>query len=973
MASRLCLPLSLPPSLLLSLLLPALLLLRLPGVVKGDCWLIEGDKGYVWLAICSQNQPPYETIPQHINNTVHDLRLNENKLKAVLFTSMYRFTNLTDLNLTKNEISYIEDGAFAGQANLQVLQLGYNKLTNLTEGMLRGLGRIQCLFLQHNLIEVIATNAFWECPSLSSLDLSSNKLARLDPSTFTVLNRLMVCELAGNPFHCGCELYSFLTWLEVFNNVTHTYDRLQCETPREMTGYPLLSPVPGHGRNARSILSSICRDGMIIPGIPSLPPDLDGSGLDNPDQGLYHQPTPSSTADPTYSHQISIKLQTVSPYTASLLVQIPRPYSKMYILSQYNHTFVADIMPLKKKREIITLDKLKPHTNYTICVASAGKTQRYNHTCLDFPTRALGSEDQRANPSTTTHYIMTILGCLFGMVIVLGVVYYCLRRRRIQEEKEKAISVKKTILEMRYGPEAAAAVANDPGAMQRLQEQAHLQHHHLGGAGGKLPPSASSSTGMLHSSANTSSSRLSTLPQVEKMATAFSEAMGSKGNYMDVRTGGVVGEGREGGVTAGGAGGGGGGEVVVDMRGGAENGTEAGEDSDDDGRGSASEISTIAKEVDKVNQIINNCIDALKLDTSANVVTTADNANPASFSQPPACITSLPRNLLPLSSGHPGDQIMASSPKVHPKPHSQPHTQPHPQLHPQPHPPSMAPVPLVMPLSERPGISGGGFLSPPYRDPPPANAVRPLQRQLSADTAVAVVVKNRCGTSSSSGGSVKSARVYSVDVPEQRSPDPCKYAPEKGSPVGCGGGGGSGGGSGGGGCSGNGMGNINGGGVSVNGGGMGCGNGGGGGGGVPGTGQQQHHLEVQPDYHSSEHRHSFPALYYEGANDSPSPAQKASFLKPLGRTKRDATAAYSQLSPSRHHNYNSGYSSSPEYSSESTLRIWERFRPYKKSPREEASYIAAGHALRKKVQFAKDEDLHDILDYWKGVSAQQKL
>ena len=109
----------LPPLPLLLLLPSALLLLHLPAV-RPDCWLIEGDKGYVWLAICSQNQPPYETIPQHINNTVHDLRLNENKLKAVLFTSMYRFTNLTDLNLTKNEISYVEDGAFAGQANLQV-------------------------------------------------------------------------------------------------------------------------------------------------------------------------------------------------------------------------------------------------------------------------------------------------------------------------------------------------------------------------------------------------------------------------------------------------------------------------------------------------------------------------------------------------------------------------------------------------------------------------------------------------------------------------------------------------------------------------------------------------------------------------------------------------------------------------------------------------------------------------------------
>uniref|UniRef100_A0A3Q3AHN3 Extracellular leucine-rich repeat and fibronectin type III domain containing 2a n=1 Tax=Kryptolebias marmoratus TaxID=37003 RepID=A0A3Q3AHN3_KRYMA len=792
-------------SILLNMQITAALLCVSLNPSPWECWLIEGDKGYVWLAICSQNQPPYETIPQHINSTVHDLRLNENKLKAVLFTSMYRFTNLTDLNLTKNEISYIEDGAFAGQANLQVLQLGYNKLTNLTEGMLRGLGRMQCLFLQHNLIEVIATNAFWECPSLSSLDLSSNKLASLDPSTFTVLNRLMVCELVGNPFHCGCELYSFLTWLEEFNNITHTYDRLQCETPLKMMGYPLLSPLPGHGRNARHILLTSCRDGVIIPGMTPQMPDSDGSGMgSDPDIGLYPQPTISSTADPNYTSQISMKLETVSLYTAFLIVQIPNPYSKMYVLSQYNQTVPTDIQPINNKKEEIKLEKLKPHTNYTFCVVSVSKSQRYNHTCLFFTTRAMGPEDHRANPSTTTHYIMTILGCLFGMVIVLGFVYYCLRRRRIQEEKEKTISVKKTILEMRWESVfnvcecICCGVHNKPSDIRTVLE------------------------------------------------VYFFPKVMFKSNYMDVRTTGVAVEGRDG--------------VVV------------GEDSDDDGHGSASEISTIAKEVDKVNQIINNCIDALKMDASSNL-----------------------------------------------------HQQPHPQLHQQPHPPSMAPVPLVMPLSERPGISGGGFLTPPYRDPPPANAVRPLQRQLSADT---TVVKNRCGTPAA--GSVKNPRVYSVDIPEQRN-DPPKYPTEKSSPAGCGGGGGSG-----------------------------------------GTGGQ-HHLEVQPDYHSSEHRHSFPALYYEGGNDLPSPAQKASFLKPLGRTKRDATVTYSQLSPSRHHSYNSGYSSSPEYSSESTLRIWERFRPYKKNPCEEASYIAAGHALRKKVQFAKDEDLHDILDYWKGISAQQKL
>lgn len=885
------------------LFLPIFLLLCPPALVRGDCWLIEGDKGYVWLAICSQNQPPYETIPQHINNTVHDLRLNENKIKAIFFTSLSRFSNLTDLNLTKNEISYIEDGAFASQANLLILHLGYNKLTNLTEGMLRGLGRMQCLFLQHNLIEVIATNAFWECPSLSNLDLTSNKLARLDPSTFTVLSRLMGCELAGNPFHCGCELYSFLSWLEVFNNVTHTYDRLQCETPREMFGYPLLSPVGGHGRSARHILSSVCRDGVLIPGMTSLPPDPDSSGME-PNMfehiGPYHQPTTSSSSDKPFSP--SIKLQHVSLSAASLLIQIPNPYSKMYILVQYNQSFVSDVMNLKNKKEMITLNKLKPNTNYTFCVASIRNSQRYNHTCLYFSTRAPNPDDLMPPPSTTTHYIMTIVGCLFGMLIVLGFVYYCLRRRRRQEEKEKSICVKKTILEMRYGPEVAAAVANDPTAVQKLHEQSHHQHHH-----GKLPMSSSSSSAMLgHGSANTSSSRLSSIPQVEKMATAFSEAMGSKGNYMDIRTS-VGGDerGRDGAVMHG--------LREEDLRG--DDGSDLGDDSDDDGRGSASEISTIAMEVDKVNQIINNCIDALKLDsvTASSVSTTVSGPT----SPPPTSTSSLTKGLIPISSSISDTCQVLPSPKIPPPP----------------------PLPFPASLSERPGITGGGFVSPPYRPPPPASAVRPIQRQMSADAAVIVSsAKRHCRPSSGK------ARVYSLDVPEPHSPDPCHY-PDKGSPLGCGeplerlplvGSGG------GGGCS------ID-------------------GGTVDGMALQQH-LEVHPDYHCAEHRHSVPALYYEGSHDSP--AQRVSFLKPLSRTKRDA-ASYSQLSP-RHHNY-SGYSSSPEYSTESTLRIWERFRPHRKGPREESCYVTAGNALRKKVQFAKGEDLHDILDYWKGVSAQQKL
>ncbi|XP_032869257.1 protein phosphatase 1 regulatory subunit 29 [Amblyraja radiata] len=775
-------------------LLAAMVLLSQLGRVCGDCWLIEGEKGYVWLAICSQNQPPYESIPQHINSTVLDLRLNENKLKVLLYSSLSRFGNLTDLNLTKNEISYVEDGAFLVQSNLRVLQLGYNKLTNLTENMFRGLTRLEYMYVQHNLIESISVNSFWECPNLISIDLSANKLAKVEGSTFTSLSGLMVCELAGNPFNCSCELVGFLNWLDEFNNVTRTYDRLQCESPPEYAGYPLLSPRPTSHHNAITLLASSCRNGVkIVPfstPVASKDPETYSSGI-NPAEFSSTEPITAFTLDITNSP--TIKLHHVTITGATLVVQIPSPYSRMYILVQYNNSYVSDVTNLRNRKEYIKLEKLKALTDYTFCVASIQKSQRFNHTCLTFATRGRMIA-QTPNSSTTTHYIMTILGCLFGMVIVLGVVYYCLRKRRIREEKQKSINVKKTILEMRYGPESETS------------SMIHQMHKYQ-----KQPVSVS---------------RMSSLPSVSGEKGQFKPVdlnetpKATKGNYIEVRT--------------------------------AES-LERKEDEakqTDNEQGSTAEISTIAQEVDKVNQIINNCIDALKLDSAAFIGTDSE--------------VSIDRQLTPSSSST--------------------------QL-------------------ERPAL-----LSPAYKD----GGGYPLQRQSSADTA-----RKRCSISSSSSG--KSARVFSLDIPDLPSKAEAKYIEKSAAAP-----------------------------TSLR--------------RLPSAAAaaaEIQHLEVQQSYHCSEHRHSVPALYYEEHGDSLS--QRSTLLKPLSRSKRDS--AYSQLSP-RHHF--SGYSSSPEYSSESTHKIWERFRPYRKHPREEI-YLAAGHALRKKVQFAKDEDLHDILDYWKGVSAQQKM
>lgn len=125
-----------------------------------------------------------------------------------------------------------------------------------------------------------------------------------------------------------------------------------------------------------------------------------------------------------------------------------------------------------------------------------------------------------------------------------------------------------------------------------------------------------------------------------------------------------------------------------------------------------------------------------------------------------------------------------------------------------------------------------------------------------------------------------------------------------------------------------------------------------------------------------EHRHSYPGSHPAEPPAPPPPpptheglgGRKASILEPLTRP-RPRDLVYSQLSPQYH---NLSYSSSPEYTCRASPSIWERLRLSRRRHKDDAEFMAAGHALRKKVQFAKDEDLHDILDYWKGVSAQHK-
>ncbi|KAK7940548.1 hypothetical protein WMY93_003874 [Mugilogobius chulae] len=765
----------------------AIVCLSQMGGVKPDCWLIEGEKGFVWLAICSQNQPPFEAIPQHINSTIVDLRLNENKIKSIHYSSLSRFANLTYLNLTKNDISYIEDGAFSAQFNLQVLQMGFNKMRNLTEGVLRGLGKLQYLYLQANLIETVTPNAFWECPNIENIDLSMNRIQQLDGSTFASLTKLTTCELYTNPFNCSCELYGFVKWLSTFPNRTN--ERMVCDTPSGVSGYSLLSQNPNDPtyKNALHMLTTVCTDDYVTPfiAIPTeptmVPPDATLCGLEDCPSGTEPEDITMSTTYTDLKVKPLMRLKQVTNTGATIAVQIPYPFKKMYILVLYNNSFFTDIQTLKDIQEDIELKNLKPHTNYTYCVASIRNSLRHNHTCLTVTTGPWSGKERITNNATATHYIMTILGCLFSMVIFLGVVYYCLRRKRKQDEKhKKAGSMKKNIMELKYGQEL------EGGTISRMSQK-HLLAGESMARMPYLPPGA-----------DLDQYKFQEISDTPKMM---------KGNYMEVRS--MDHHDRR--------------ECEMGMPGNSQ--------------GSVAEISTIAKEVDKVNQIINNCIDALKSEST-------------SFQGVKSGAVSTAEPQLVLLSDHPQNK--------------------------------------------------SGLLSPPYKD----SYHHSLQRHRSSDSSPK-------RPSTATGGPMRSPRPYRSEA---------KYI-EKTSPTGD---------------------TI----VTV----------------TPTAAILRAEAEKMRQY--SDHRHSYTDAQIE---ELEGPDVHKSMLEPLTHS-RSRDLAYSQLS-SQYHNLS--YSSSPEYYCKPSHSIWEKFKLHRKRHKDE-EYMAAGHALRKKVQFAKDEDLHDILDYWKGVSAQNK-
>ncbi|XP_007436639.1 toll-like receptor 2 [Python bivittatus] len=91
---------------------------------------------------------------------------------------------------------------------LQFLDLSYSQLESLDMNYFEVAVDLQELWLSGNKIKFIPTK--WRCPNLRVLAVDSNSFGVISKGSFVNMPQLTQLKAGNNPYHCICELYSFL-------------------------------------------------------------------------------------------------------------------------------------------------------------------------------------------------------------------------------------------------------------------------------------------------------------------------------------------------------------------------------------------------------------------------------------------------------------------------------------------------------------------------------------------------------------------------------------------------------------------------------------------------------------------------------------------------------------------------------------------------------------------------------------------
>ncbi|XP_063002176.1 toll-like receptor 2 [Elgaria multicarinata webbii] len=178
--------------------------------------------------IVSEGCPHQVNLPKLEQFNLSNNALTRLSTVARLTTNWPR---LTQLDLSRNQIGVLKEGsctwssslvwlALANNAfttseifkclptTLHYLDMSYSQLERLDMEYFEVAVDLRELLLSGNKIKFIPTE--WRCPNLRVLQVDSNSFGVISKGSFVNMPHLAQLKAGNNPYHCVCDLYSFL-------------------------------------------------------------------------------------------------------------------------------------------------------------------------------------------------------------------------------------------------------------------------------------------------------------------------------------------------------------------------------------------------------------------------------------------------------------------------------------------------------------------------------------------------------------------------------------------------------------------------------------------------------------------------------------------------------------------------------------------------------------------------------------------
>lgn len=164
-------------------------------------------------------------------NTLEELSLQGNKLTKIPSMVFSSASNLRIIDLSENKIDELEENSFSRLGALEELYMSENKINILPEKIFSNLINLTKLRLDSNKIQLIEEKLFSENLNLSEIILNNNEIIFINPNSFDKLEKLKILNLSFNRLtKLDVSSTNLEKLLILYNKVSHLHINRQMKS-----------------------------------------------------------------------------------------------------------------------------------------------------------------------------------------------------------------------------------------------------------------------------------------------------------------------------------------------------------------------------------------------------------------------------------------------------------------------------------------------------------------------------------------------------------------------------------------------------------------------------------------------------------------------------------------------------------------------------------------------------------------------